>query len=462
MLIYDCVREKILKGMEKCIKMVSKTFGPNGSYVIIDSLEQKITKDGYTVISEITLDDKIENFGATLLKSCAEKTYSDASDGTTSTTILTYEMCKAVLQEKELTKKEIFETIDKFKVDLMNQLELHSFEIKTNELPYLIKSSCNDLNLINIIKEIVQITKNDKLIIYKVSDKDKIYFEKTDGLVLQKSAVSKLYLNNGKLFMNNPYVILYNGKINNIHELESIIIDIKKENILICSEGFNKEVIDYTLHLNNIYTNKIICVINPFYGNNKDDELLDVAIYLNTNIITSKTKDISKIISKVDSVEIYSDKTVIKNKINSDKINERINYLKENVKQNSKRISMLSESIINVYIPLNDYEYEITKDNLRNGINTTIKGLNSKVIYGAGKTLKEISNQMIAPNKLYSRLINTLKIIDEIINTDELVYDSLLNMKVIIENSINIVKIFSTIDGYIKTSKKISVQYDGL
>ena len=46
----------------------------------------QITKDGVTVANSITLHHPLENIGATLIKQAAQRTVSDAGDGTTTAT----------------------------------------------------------------------------------------------------------------------------------------------------------------------------------------------------------------------------------------------------------------------------------------------------------------------------------------------------------------------------------------
>ena len=57
--------------------------------------QPQITKDGVTVANSITLQDPLENIGATLIKQAAQRTVSDAGDGTTTATVL----AKAILDQ---------------------------------------------------------------------------------------------------------------------------------------------------------------------------------------------------------------------------------------------------------------------------------------------------------------------------------------------------------------------------
>ena len=86
----DTARSQILTGVEKLTNAVGSTLGASGKCVILEDSNgaPQITKDGVTVANSITLQDPLENIGATLIKQAAQRTVSDAGDGTTTATVL--------------------------------------------------------------------------------------------------------------------------------------------------------------------------------------------------------------------------------------------------------------------------------------------------------------------------------------------------------------------------------------
>ena len=93
----DTARSQILTGVEKLTNAVGSTLGASGKCVILEDSNgaPQITKDGVTVANSITLQDPLENIGATLIKQAAQRTVSDAGDGTTTATVL----AKAILDQ---------------------------------------------------------------------------------------------------------------------------------------------------------------------------------------------------------------------------------------------------------------------------------------------------------------------------------------------------------------------------
>lgn len=89
-------REKVLVGAKKLYDAVKVTFGPKGKNVIIEKEygAPVITHDGVTVAEavELPVDENSlgEAVGAKLIKTAAQKLNKVAGDGTTTVTVLTY------------------------------------------------------------------------------------------------------------------------------------------------------------------------------------------------------------------------------------------------------------------------------------------------------------------------------------------------------------------------------------
>ena len=89
-------REKVLSGAKQLYDAVKVTFGPKGKNVIIEKEygAPVITHDGVTVAEAVELPNKDERLGeavgAKLIKTAAQKLNKVAGDGTTTVTVLTY------------------------------------------------------------------------------------------------------------------------------------------------------------------------------------------------------------------------------------------------------------------------------------------------------------------------------------------------------------------------------------
>ena len=88
-------RAELLKGVKQLADAVSITMGPGGHTVVIDMGSDKfpiLTKDGVTVAKSVNLPDRMQNLGAQIVKQAAQGSAEIAGDGTTTSTVLAYQL----------------------------------------------------------------------------------------------------------------------------------------------------------------------------------------------------------------------------------------------------------------------------------------------------------------------------------------------------------------------------------
>ena len=87
-------RRKLTTGINILAGAVKSTLGPAGKSVVIQNPNgfPIVTKDGVSVAEAIKLEDPNENLGVDLIKQAAQKTATDAGDGTTTATVMTAKM----------------------------------------------------------------------------------------------------------------------------------------------------------------------------------------------------------------------------------------------------------------------------------------------------------------------------------------------------------------------------------
>jgi chaperonin GroEL len=86
-------RAKLISGIQKIAGAVKSTLGPRGNTVLIESPNHTgsitVTKDGVTVAKAVDLLDPVENLAVRMMKEAADKTATNAGDGTTTAIVLT-------------------------------------------------------------------------------------------------------------------------------------------------------------------------------------------------------------------------------------------------------------------------------------------------------------------------------------------------------------------------------------
>ena len=104
-------RKKLIGGVNKIADAVKSTLGARGRTVLIESENHiggvTITKDGVTVAKSIALMDPTEDLAVRIIREAAEKTATEAGDGTTTAIVLTQaiisEAQKRIKKEMNLT-----------------------------------------------------------------------------------------------------------------------------------------------------------------------------------------------------------------------------------------------------------------------------------------------------------------------------------------------------------------------
>ncbi len=87
-------REKVLRGASALADAVRVTLGPKARCVLIERKWGKplVSDDGVSIAKEVELQDAEENLGVQMLRQAAERTGDRVGDGTTTSTLLAYEM----------------------------------------------------------------------------------------------------------------------------------------------------------------------------------------------------------------------------------------------------------------------------------------------------------------------------------------------------------------------------------
>ncbi len=87
-------RERVLHGAETLANAVRVTLGPKARCVLIERKWGRpvVSDDGVTIAKEVELEDPEENLGAQMLRQAAERTGERVGDGTTTSTLLAFEI----------------------------------------------------------------------------------------------------------------------------------------------------------------------------------------------------------------------------------------------------------------------------------------------------------------------------------------------------------------------------------
>jgi chaperonin GroEL len=346
-------RQKILDGVTQLTRAVKVTMGPNGRNVVVEGANgPHITKDGVTVARDIVLEDPFENMGAQMVREVASRTAGVAGDGTTTATVL----AEAIYREglKNVTAgtdpMSIKRGIDGAVNLIIEELSRVSIPVdSTEQIRQIATISANgDEAIGSIIANAMERVGNDGTITVGPSNTTDTTFDVVDGLQFDRGLMSPYFATNTSTQtaeLEEPYILIYNKKINNVQEIVPILNIVSETNspILIIAEDIADEAMS-TLVVNKMRGTINVCAIKaPGLGDNRKDVLTDIAILTGGTCIT---EELGLALENVGLDDLGTAKRVTVGKEStiivdgdgdSDDIDERINTLRAQVESAEDR-----------------------------------------------------------------------------------------------------------------------------
>ena len=270
-------REAILSGVKKVADAVTSTLGPGGRNVIIEriGMQPNVTKDGVSVARSITLKDNFENMGAQMVIEVASKTNSSCGDGTTTATLLAYEMYKEAVkavndgEEPMNVKRGMLAALK----EAIGEIDRNVVEIKDEgAVENVAKISANgDTKIAEMVANIIRETGADGIISVQESNSLDTTYSTTKGVRLDSGlkTTSLMFANDEKgglkTTFENCKILLHEKKLGNANELFPILQQCVKNQfpLVIVAPDFDADVIS-TLVVNRLRTGlKVAAVKAP-------------------------------------------------------------------------------------------------------------------------------------------------------------------------------------------------------
>ena len=299
-LFHDAARTKIIEGVNILADAVKVTLGPKGRNVVLERTygPPLVANSGVIVAREIELEDRFENMGAQMVKEVSSKTSDVAGDGTTTATVL----AQAIVREgmkfvaAGMNPMNLKRGIDKAVIMTIEQLQKLSQPCRTNkEIAQIGALSSNaDAAVGEIIALAMEKVGNEGVITIEDGKSLQNELEIVEGMQFDRGYLSPYFINNPEkqiAILDEPYILLYEKKISNIHDLLSLLEKITQtgKSLLIIAEDVEGEALA-TLVINNIRgILKTVAVKTPGFGDQRHALLEDIAILTGGQIISEET-----------------------------------------------------------------------------------------------------------------------------------------------------------------------------
>ena len=347
----DEMQTSILRGVEKTARAVGSTLGPSGRTVLIEQLagqEPLLTKDGVTVARSITLKDKLENQGATLVKSAAEKTNHEAGDGTTTTSILTYAIAdegyKAL--NKGINPIQLRNGMNRAMEDALAEFDKLSTPVteKAQIEAVAAISANNDHHIGNLLADAIEAVGQEGVVTLDNSKTSKDEIILREGMQWMQGYLSQYFctnLNTGIVELDKCYILIYPYKIERFKDLvptlDLVNSKLDRKPLLIVCDDFENEELATFIYNYLQGSIKAVVVKCPGFGETKMDRVRDLAVVVGATVIDKDVElDLSKVTEDMlgfaNKVKISADVTeIIDGYGDPDAIEERAEELKRQI-----------------------------------------------------------------------------------------------------------------------------------
>ena len=325
----DDGRSKLIEGITKMSNAVKSTLGPSGHTVLIESPNHThgitVTKDGVTVAKAIDLLDPVENLAVRMMREAADRTATEAGDGTTTSIVLTEALIRSAYDMfslyPELNKTEVLRYLVSLTDDVVSSLKARSRPLtKKNFIEVASVSSNNDRTIGKIIADVYKELGKNGVVTVENSDTVETTYETTRGVKVERGYLSPLFINNQKrdeCILGDCYVLVSDAEGINLLTIESVlkpIIADGKRLLIIAPCSAN---VVNTLAANVVRNSLKLCAIPPpSFGYRTHELMQDIAVSVGATYFSEKTGDDLSIIQFEDlghaqRVVVSRDETVI-------------------------------------------------------------------------------------------------------------------------------------------------------
>jgi len=299
----DDARARVLGGAKTLYDAVKVTYGPKGRNVVIGKGYggPTVTHDGVTVAESIDLpenDDETLGYkiGAELIKQAASKLNKVAGDGTTTVTVLTYNILKEAnrLIAAGHNPQELRRGIEAAATEVLGKLEgmSESIEGKSDRVAEVATISAGDESIGKLIASVIEKVGKDGVVTVEAGQGLELEAEVVEGYSLDRGWVSAFFVtdvNRQEAVYDKPSVLITDKKVSSVQEflpmLEKLAQSGKKDLVLIADEVDGEALSILVLNkLKGVFNT--VAVKAPAFGDRRKEILQDIATLTGATVVS--------------------------------------------------------------------------------------------------------------------------------------------------------------------------------
>ena len=296
-------REKVLSGAKQLYDAVKVTFGPKGKNVIIEKEygAPVITHDGVTVAEAVDLPSKEETMGeavgAKLIKAAAQKLNKVAGDGTTTVTVLTYNILSEAnkLIAAGVNPMELRRGIEKAGAEIIKGIEKSAEKIEGNskKVAEVATISAGDAEIGELIAEVISKIGKDGVVTVEAGQGLEMEQEIVEGFSYDKGFSSAFFVtdvNRQEAVFDKPLILITQNKISAASDILPLLekcAQAGKKDLVIIAEEVEGEALSL------LVLNKLKGVFNslvlkaPSFGDRRKEIMEDIVILTDATVVSN-------------------------------------------------------------------------------------------------------------------------------------------------------------------------------
>jgi len=298
-------RNRILSGAEALYDAVKVTYGPKGRNVVIAKGYggPTVTHDGVTVAEGVDLpenDDETLGYkvGAELIKQAASKLNKVAGDGTTTVTVLTYQILKEAsrLIAAGHNPMELKKGIEAAGAEIVKSIDSlsESIEGKSARIAEVATISAGDAQIGKLIANVMEKVGKDGVITVEAGQSLEMESEVVEGFSLDKGWASPFFVTDTgrqEAVYDKPSIVITDKKISSAQELLPLIEKLAqagRKDIVLVADEVDGEALSI------LVLNKLKGVLNtvvvkaPSFGDRRKEIMADMAVLVGAQVISEE------------------------------------------------------------------------------------------------------------------------------------------------------------------------------
>lgn len=301
----DDARARVLGGAKALYDAVKVTMGPKGRNVVIQKSygAPTVTHDGVTVAEGVELPDSDDetlgySVGAELIKQAASKMNKVAGDGTTTVTVLTYNILNEAnrLIAAGHNPMELKKGVEAAGAEVLSALESLSEPVvgKKNRVAEVATISAGDSEIGTLIAEIIEKVGKDGVVTVEEGQGLKMESEVVEGFTFDRGYTSALMVtdtNRLEAVYEKPAIVITDKKVSSVQEFLPLLEKLAqagKKDVVLIAEDVEGEALGI-LVLNKLKgTFNTVAVKAPAFGDRRKETLQDIAVLTGATVISEE------------------------------------------------------------------------------------------------------------------------------------------------------------------------------